>query len=190
VSTTFAAASGASLRADDPAQQWWAVGHAYRRWALDNPADFALIFGTPIPGYQAPPEVTGPAAGRFSAVLVVVYAAAVEAGAADPNRTQVPSTIESGELVGHLLGDAASTYPLQWVGILLNAWASLRGYIMAEIFGSLGRLVHDSDELYRAHLGTVMLGIGFDSGLVDALNSNDRNSRRARRQPRRARNVA
>src|SRR5882757_6546807 len=49
---------------DDPARQWWAISHAYRRWALANRADFALVFGTPVPGYQAPEEITGPAAGR------------------------------------------------------------------------------------------------------------------------------
>jgi Bacterial regulatory proteins, tetR family len=35
---------------------------------LDNPGDFALIFGTPAPGYQAPESLTGPAAARFAAV--------------------------------------------------------------------------------------------------------------------------
>ncbi len=148
--------------ANDPARQWWAIGHAYRRWALDHPADFALIFGTPIPGYQAPPEITGPAAGRFSAVPAAVYAAAVEAGAADPDRTHVPPTIATGALLGDLLGDAATTYPAQQTGILLNAWASLRGYLMGEIFGSLPQLIADTDQLYDAHLRTVMDGMGFD----------------------------
>jgi AcrR family transcriptional regulator len=157
--------------ADDPSGQWWAIGQAYRQWALDNPADFALIFGTPIPGYQASPEVTGPAAGRLTAVPAMVYAAAVKADLADPGRTQVPATIETGELLGHLLGDDAATYPPQWVGILLNAWSSLQGYLMAEIFGSLPQLTGDADQLYRAHLRTVMLGIGFDPTSVDALDA-------------------
>jgi AcrR family transcriptional regulator len=154
--------------ADDPTRQWWAIGHAYRRWALDHPADFALIFGTPIPGYQAPPELTGPAAGRFAAVPAVVYAAAVEAGAADPDRTQVPATIAAGDQLAELLGDPAASYPAQYVGILLSAWASLRGYLMGEVFGSLRQLIGDTDQLYRAHLRTVMLGIGFDPDRIDA----------------------
>ena len=29
---------------------------AYRRWSLDHPNQFLLIFGTPIPGYAAPEE--------------------------------------------------------------------------------------------------------------------------------------
>jgi AcrR family transcriptional regulator len=154
--------------ADDPSRQWWAIGHAYRRWALANPADFALIFGTPVPGYEAPPDVTSPAAGRFTAVPAAAYAAAVDAGAADPDRTQVPRTIETGELLADLLGDRAAAYSPRYAAILMNAWASLRGYLMAEIFGRLRQLIGDADQLFRAHLRTVMLGMGFHAAHIDA----------------------
>jgi len=153
--------------ADDPARQWWAICHAQRHWALDNPADFALIFGTPIPGYQAPPEVTGPPAGRYAAVPATIYAAAVEAGAADPDRTQVPATTRRGDGLADLLGAAAAHYPPRHVGILLNALASLRGYLMGEIFGSLTQLIADPDQLYAAHVRTLMTGMGFDPTHID-----------------------
>jgi len=149
-----------------PAGQWWAICHAFRRWALDNPADFALIFGTPVPGYQAPEHVTAPAAGRSILVSLNVYAAAAAVGAADPGRTRVPETLTAGELLPALLGDAAPGYPPQLAGIVLSAYASLLGYLVAEIFGSLPRLVDDTDRLYRAHVRTVMLGMGFDPALV------------------------
>jgi AcrR family transcriptional regulator len=151
---------------EDHAGRWWALCHAYRRWALANPADFALIFGTPVPGYQAPEQVTGPAAGRSTAVPLGVYAAAVHAGAADPDRSQVPPTVEAGELLRTLLGDAAPDYPPRLAGIALSAYASLLGYLVAEIFGSLTRLI-DTERLYQAHVRTVMLGVGFDPALIN-----------------------
>jgi AcrR family transcriptional regulator len=157
--------------ADDPARQWWAVCWAFRRWALDNPADFALIFGTPVPGYQAPEPVTGPAAGRTTALPLTAYAAAVAAGAADPDRTQVPQDLEVTEFLRNLLADAAPDYPPRLAGIALSAYASVLGYLVAEVFGSLARLVGDSDQLYRAHLRTVMLGMGFDPALVTTAES-------------------
>src|SRR5258708_7556043 len=46
----------------DHAGRWAAVCRAYRRWSLENPSDFALIFGTPLPGYHAPDAVTAAAA--------------------------------------------------------------------------------------------------------------------------------
>jgi len=91
-----------------------------------------------------------------------------KAGAADPDRTQVPQTLELGQLLPDLLGSAAADYPPRLAAIALTAWTSLLGYLVAEIFGSLPRLVSDTDPLYRAHLRTVMLGMGFDPALVDA----------------------
>jgi Tetracyclin repressor-like, C-terminal domain len=49
--------------------------------------------------------------------------------------------------------------PASLAGIALNAWASVLGYLTLEIFGSLTRLITDTDELYRAHVHTVMLSM-------------------------------
>ncbi len=154
---------------DDHARRWWAICHAYRRWSLANPSDFALLFGTPLPGYQAPAHVTGPAAGRFAAVPLQVFAAAVKAGAANPDRTQLPQALEVGELLQALLRDSAPDYPPRLAGIALTAWASVLGYLVVEIFGSLPRLIADTDQLFGAHVHTVMLGMGFDPARIHAV---------------------
>ncbi len=39
-----------------------ALGLAYREWAITYPQRYLLIFGTPIPNYVAPVDVTMPAA--------------------------------------------------------------------------------------------------------------------------------
>jgi AcrR family transcriptional regulator len=155
----------------DHAGRWWAICQAYRRWALDNTADFALIFGTPVPGYQAPANVTGPAAGRIVAVALQIYVGAVAAGVADPNETQVPESFAAGELLPILLGETAPNLPPQLAGITLTAWTSVLGYLTAEIFGSLNQLVADTETLYQAHIRTIMLGMGFDPLTLDSRNS-------------------
>jgi len=154
--------------ADDHAGRWWAICHAYRRWSLDNRPDFALIFGTPVPGHRAPEAATGPAAGRFATVPLAVYATSVKASAADPDRTPVPDSLEIGDLLRHLLHTDADTtgYPPRLAGIALNAWASVLGFLATEIFGSLPQLITDTDHLYRAHLRTVMAGMGFQPTLI------------------------
>jgi AcrR family transcriptional regulator len=156
--------------ADDHAGRWWQVCHAYRRWSLDNRPDFALIFGTPVPGHHAPESATGPAAGRFATVPLAVYAAAVHVGAADPDHTQIPPTLETGDLLRQLLhtdiGADTLGYPPRLAGITLTAWASILGFLVTEIFGSLPRLVTDTDQLYRAHVRTVMAGMGFQPTLI------------------------
>ena len=42
---------------------------ALRRWALANPQRYLLLYGTPVPGYTAPPEATALATRIFAPVL-------------------------------------------------------------------------------------------------------------------------
>lgn len=145
----------------DHAGRWEAICVALRQWALANRADFALIAGTPVPGYRAPWDATGPAASQYSGIPAGIYITAVEAGAADPGRTQIPPDLP----VGPLLHDLASRVGLapssQVVAIVASASASVRGFLAMEIFGSLRQSIPDTDRLYRAHVRTIMTGMGF-----------------------------
>ena len=55
-----------------------AVTKAFRDWALAYPADFTLIYGTPIPGYHAPGELTIPVAGRILEIFGLIFARAYQ----------------------------------------------------------------------------------------------------------------
>lgn len=48
----------ADVAADAHAEQFRVLGHAVRTWALREPARYALLFGSPVPGYHAPAEQT------------------------------------------------------------------------------------------------------------------------------------
>src|SRR6266700_4511061 len=112
------AAAVAARPPGDHAGRWAALCHAYRDWSLDNPAEFALTHGTPVPGYQAPVEVTGPAAARTITTALGVYAAAVAAGAADPARSPVPAGLQTGPLWEALLADQAHNHEPRLAGII------------------------------------------------------------------------
>lgn len=147
---------------------WFAICQAYRTWSLENPSEFALLHGTPLPGYEAPQEVTGPAARRSIELALRVYAAAVQAGSADPDRSQVPADLEIGALWKSLLQERAEVYQPRLAGIVLSAWAAVLGYLVTEIFGGLTSLIDETDRLYASYLRTAMLGMGFDPDLVEA----------------------
>lgn len=49
-----------------------AVASAIRGWALANPQRYLLLYGTPVPGYAAPPEATV-LAGRILAPVLAVF---------------------------------------------------------------------------------------------------------------------
>src|SRR6266702_4063939 len=154
----YAAVAGAVAAAvdacppGDHAGRWAALCYAYREWSLANPAEFALTHGTPVPGYQAPVQATGPAAARTITTALGVYAAGIQAG----------------PLWASILAGQAHDYEPRLAGIILTAWASVLGYLSAEIFGSLTALVADTGLLYRAHIRAVMTGMGYDPGLAGA----------------------
>ena len=46
-----------------------ALAHALRRWALEDPQRYLLVYGTPVPGYHAPEDVTAIAAEIMATLL-------------------------------------------------------------------------------------------------------------------------
>lgn len=59
-----------------PTPRWTAVCEAVRAWALAHPHEYALIYGSPVPGYVAP-DTTIPAASRVGLVLIGILRDAV-----------------------------------------------------------------------------------------------------------------
>src|ERR1700749_2644516 len=51
------AAAGAGAQ---PRAAWLAVCHAIRAWALEHPHEYALIYGSPVPGDRGPAGAVGP----------------------------------------------------------------------------------------------------------------------------------
>src|ERR1017187_1392055 len=58
----------AALPRTDIRGRWRACWHAVRGWAIAHPHEYALIYGSPVPGYSAPQETIAPAS-RMAAVL-------------------------------------------------------------------------------------------------------------------------
>jgi AcrR family transcriptional regulator len=69
------AAHGGSWR-----DQLLAMAHAARAWATDQPARWALLYGSPVPGYQAPRERTVGPGTRVVAALFDAIGAGIAAG--------------------------------------------------------------------------------------------------------------
>ena len=61
-------ALGAEVESADTGQprsdlrgRWRAICHSVRDWAMARPHEYALIYGSPVPGYRAPQETIAPA---------------------------------------------------------------------------------------------------------------------------------
>jgi AcrR family transcriptional regulator len=60
---------GADAPEEPSADRLRRVAGALRRWALANPHRYLLLYGTPVPGYSAPPEATELTRRIFAPVL-------------------------------------------------------------------------------------------------------------------------
>jgi AcrR family transcriptional regulator len=136
---------------------------AFRRWGLDHPTEFALVFGSPIPGYHAPEEAR-PAGLRHTDLLWRLLADAFAAGALDPERVDVrvpPTLRRQVEALGRGRGPAGLPAPLLAFG--LSAWVRLHGLVALEVFGHVGQAVGDGAALFEQEAEAVVR----QSGLVE-----------------------
>lgn len=134
-----------------------AVLWAYRAWALEHKVDFSLIYGNPIPGYQAPAEVTLPPAMRSFSVILDILAGAYAAGRLTPGPevTQLPAGL-------HPILPPGVPVPPEVYMIGLIGWARVHGMIMLELFEHNTSQISDLDLFYRHEVHALMRSIGMD----------------------------
>ena len=142
----------------DLAGRFRAVCHAIHAWARANPHEYALLYGSPVPGYAAP-DSTIASAGRIPGALLRI-AAASEAigGALAPTRPLTAAERDGLEPIREILDAPVSDERLlRW----LMAWHTLFGHISLELFGHMHRGVLD----YDAHFAQVIDQLADDLGL-------------------------
>ncbi|MFI6416048.1 TetR/AcrR family transcriptional regulator [Streptomyces sp. NPDC050842] len=140
-----------------PLVRWTAVCRAVRAWAVAHPHEYALIYGSPVPGYTAPQDTNAPAA-RVGLVLVGIAREAHEGeGVALP---PLPDAVRP-EAV-RIAADMAPDLPPALVVALVAAWSQLFGLVSFEVFGQFHRLVEDRDAFFT----TAARRLGQDVGLL------------------------
>jgi AcrR family transcriptional regulator len=148
-----------SVPHDDVRGRLHATGIAYRAWAHAMPQRYQLIFGTPIPGYQAPAEVM-PVAGRSLRALVSVidqlYVAQMLNTAAIP--TVMPVAVPTFDAWQQHTG--AQVPAALTVAIMI--WGRVHGLVSLEIAGSIppfggtgdGLFIYEMDAIDRQYILT------------------------------------
>ncbi|MFJ9150302.1 TetR/AcrR family transcriptional regulator [Streptomyces sp. NPDC102270] len=122
------------------------LGRALRTWALDDPQRYFLIYGTPVPGYHAPDDITMIASEIMDALL----------DAAQPAAGPATTAVEETPLESHLAGHR------QWAGdhpaspaalrLALHFWTRLHGALSLELAGHFTGMGFDPVELYEDEL--------------------------------------
>ncbi len=131
---------------DDLEGRWIAIGSAVREWARANPHEYALIYGSPVPGYAAPDDTIVPAT-RATLVMLQLLADAIAINGAPDDTTEIPEPLRS-ELAA-VESFADGSVPPAVAAIGLAAWAEMLGMISLELFGHLENVVYDRDAFYN-----------------------------------------
>lgn len=145
---------------NDLSGRWRAVSLSLRTWAIANPSDYGLIFGTPVPGYEAPTDTIAPAL-RYTNVLLRLLAD-VQAAGCKPLIT-VPSTKGVSREYKRVRANLGMQLSDEMLLAGLAAWAALFGAISFELFGHVDTVFTDPEAHFRAlseMLGAQMLGMG------------------------------
>ncbi len=146
-----AEAREAPVDRDDLAGRFTAVCQAVRTWALANPNEYALIYGSPVPGYVAPVITVGPAV-RVSALLMRIIIDAASRGrlpAEDAENAEDAGDAENaGDANAVALAPIRSQLPpgipAPVVQRGLMVWTGLFGVVSFELYGQLHQVVGDA----------------------------------------------
>jgi AcrR family transcriptional regulator len=143
------------IKRTDLLGRWMATARAVRTWAIAHPQEYALIFGSPIPGYQAPQDTIDPA----SRIPLLILGIVNDRGEVASEETRIPRSVRAdlrtiGEQAAPAAGDAQLARGLM-------AWSELIGLISFELFGHLHNVIHD----FKAHFDFQMQGVGARLGL-------------------------
>ena len=140
-------------------KRWVAASAALRDWALANRHEYALLYGSPVPGYTAPRD-TVPAAARVGVVLGRILGDAARAGELPEGNGERDAALVSDETAAVLGGEHASLDETVRVRGLL-AWSSLFGTISFELFGHFVGSVEDGDRYFDRAMTDLAELIGF-----------------------------
>lgn len=123
-----------------------AIGMAYRTWAHKYPQRYQLLFGTPIPGYEAPLMEVLPSSARsisalFSVVEELRVAGKLNVRSFPAVKTEYKVSFETWQKYG---GDV----DMLSMSVAMLIWSRVHGIVSLEIAGNLPPFGDSGDDLY------------------------------------------
>ncbi len=146
-------ADGAVADRADLRGRWRAATRAVRGWALASPAEYALLYGSPVPGYAAPQE-TIVAAARTPVVLARILADGVASGAVTQPRFPAPLQLAGPVRADMALARAgvAPDVPEELLLAGITGWLQMFGCVSFELFGQFNNVIEARAEFFEQQM--------------------------------------
>jgi len=141
----FAERATSRVPRDDPRRQLQAAATAIRKWAKSNPHEYALLYGSPVPGYEAPPFTVEPAARValvLSSIITDAWRHSNAVGGDDGGETL------RGVLETRTLDDVMPGVPDLARALSLMLWSQIFGCISFELFGHYKGTVRNANRFF------------------------------------------
>jgi AcrR family transcriptional regulator len=147
-------AAVAAVAPDDYRGRFLAVARAIRTWALEHPSEYALLYGSPVPGYHAPAERTVGPATRTTMALIQILMDGVRAGRLGSDGSYVPAAVRRD--FAELRRGLSAKVPDDLLMRGFVAWMQIFGAVSFEIFGQLNNVVTDRGALFEAQMSRIV----------------------------------
>jgi AcrR family transcriptional regulator len=152
-------AAGRAAGGGSDAQRFAEVPRTMRAWALERPFEWGLIFGTPVPGYEAPEDTVVPYARTAAAVLRPIVEAR-EAGRLRPAGTGRPISGELGAAMNPVTEGLFPGMPAEIVVLAVQAWTTTIGAISLEVFGHWRATILEPELFFERTVADIAASVG------------------------------
>ena len=162
----------AAVAAAGPAaiDRFAALAHAVRAWAVREPSRWALLYGSPVPGYTAPAKRTTAQGTRVITLFARIMDDAWQAGdLADSALAGGDGTAPGGLAPDYerIRNQLSLSVPDGVIAATVQAWSALFGAVSFEVFGQYGTdTFTDLDALYDYTVERLSAQLGLRAGVV------------------------
>ncbi|MFJ2259177.1 TetR/AcrR family transcriptional regulator [Streptomyces sp. NPDC087844] len=138
-----------AARDDSPLERVLSAAEGYRRWAVEHPERFQLLYGTPLRYYEAPVE--GPTT-RAVRRMGAIFEREMFDGCTPAQLAAVDASELSPAFVAYLdqmSPTGQDALPPAVTALVMSAWGHLHGLVVLEVFGHTVFLGEHQAEIFR-----------------------------------------
>ena len=139
--------------------RFMATCHAVRDWGRAHPAEYGLLYGSPVPGYAAPDDTVAPAT-RVQALLGGILRDGVAAGTLGTQPGERLARTLRADLKRLTADPRFAGVPEPVLARGMIAWLHLYGVLSFELFGQLNRVIEDRDAFFDQQMRAIAALVG------------------------------
>jgi AcrR family transcriptional regulator len=158
--TLEAAETESAARSETAHDRFMRVVAVYRAWSLAHPSEYALMFGTPVPGFEVYAPDVHEEMVRGVNVLFRVMIAGVQSGGLKPPPLTGPGAAKVRAKLRRWQAHEGEVLPPAALAACLFAWNQLHGAIALEVFGHVPAELVPLDDLFDQQMRQLLAALG------------------------------